>query len=347
MANSNESKFIVPLYLFKGSEIGEKNDALAELKGKARKKFSDVDFNTFYASEDSINEVMMQLSNGSLFSQARFYVVKAAESIKKKDDIALIEGWKNSAQDRKDDSSILVLISDENSVEKKLESIVPKENVKTFWEMFENKKLPWVKDYFRKNGFKITEDAAQSILNLVENNTEELKSECSRFFVCFDENHVINAEDVDKILAHNKEETPFTLFNAMCDAKKDSSSRLENSLEIMQKILSSKKDAHISLVSGLIYSFRQLKDWCILNQNGRVSETELRSNGFYIKSAWAQYDNACRIWNPQQIQKCIAVLTKCDIELRSSAKELKDSVLQLALYQIIMKKGNPLSIYES
>ncbi len=337
----------VPFYLFKGPEFGERNEALQELKNKAKKEFPSVEFNSFYMTDSSLSEIITQFSTGSLFSEALFYVIKNAELIKKKEDIALLENWKKGIEAEKSNSSILVLITDKNSVEKKLESIVPKENVKMFWEMFENKRLPWVKNYFSKNGFKINDDAAQAILDLVENNTEELKNECSRFFICFSQDHVINTDDVDKILAHNKEETPFTLFDAMVDSSKKSQDRLENSLEILQKILSSKKSEPIGLVAGLLNSFRQLKNWSIINEHGRLPEAELKAKGFYIKSAWAQFDKACRLWSPRQIQKIISLLSDCDVQLRSiGGDKQKNSLLQIAVYQIVMNAGNPLLKFE-
>ena len=275
------SEFKVPLYLFKGPEFGKKNDAIAELKSQARKKFGEVEFSTFFVSETPLNEILMQLSNGSLFSAARFFVVKSAETIKKKDDIALVEAWAKAAREQQDDTSTMVLVTDENAVEKKLESIVPGDNVKMFWEMFESEKLPWVKNYFSQNGFKITDEATRSILDMVENNTEELRNECSRFFICFPDSHVIDADDVYKILAHNKEETGFTLFDAICDSSKSTQSRFEEALEILQKILSSSKsDGCTALLMALLYSFRQLKKWCIINSNGRLPDSQLNSNGF-------------------------------------------------------------------
>ena len=338
----------IPFYLFKGSEFGERNDALQELKNKAKKQFPAVEFNIFFMSETSLSEIMSQFTNGSLFSDALFYVIKNAELIKKKDDIELLENWKNAVESEKNENSILVLITDENSVEKKLEKLVPKENVKMFWEMYESKKLPWVKNYFARNGFKITDEAAQAILNLVENNTEELKNECSRFFACFTEDHLIDVDDVDQILAHNKEETPFTLFDALVDTSKKQSERLEKSREILQKILSSaKSDSSIEFIAGLLYSFRQLKKWSIINENGRLGDSELMSKGFYIKSAWPQYEKACRLWSPRQIQKIISLLSDADVQLRTMAASLKEGFLQTLIYQIVMNAGNPLFEFES
>ena len=80
--------------------------------------------------------------------------------------------------------------------------------------MFENRKPQWVENFFRKNGFSISPDAVEQILEMVENNTESLKSECSRFFFCFEKGTTITSDDVEKILSHNREENAFTLFDS-------------------------------------------------------------------------------------------------------------------------------------
>ena len=47
--------------------------------------------------------------------------------------------------------------------------------------MFEDRKEQWLESFFRKNGYKTDPDVAELILSLVENNTEALRTECSRF----------------------------------------------------------------------------------------------------------------------------------------------------------------------
>ena len=90
----------IPFYLFLGPEIGEKNEALLQLKQNFKKQFGDVEFNSFYAMESDVNEIMSQFSNGSLFSDAKFFVIKNAELITKKDDIQQIEDWAKAAKEQ-------------------------------------------------------------------------------------------------------------------------------------------------------------------------------------------------------------------------------------------------------
>ncbi|MCR4790535.1 MAG: DNA polymerase III subunit delta [Treponemataceae bacterium] len=336
-------------YLFKGPEFGEKNEAILELKAQAKKKYPSIEIKSFYVMETPVSEWIGELSNGSLFSEGKFFTVKNAELIKNKDEIQLIESWAKASEAEGLDDCYLILVSDENSVDSKLEKIIAKDKVKVFWEMFENRKIPWLMEYFQKNGYKIHEDAAQEILNMVENNTEALKNECSRFFIVFAQDHFILPEDVDKVLEHNREESAFTLFDAMADSKNPVSARLENSLEILQKIRqSAAKDASsIGLIAGLLYSFRQLKKWHILQESGSVSEASLKSAGFYSKTQQNKFRSAAKIWNYQQVQRIIALLSSTDMQIRSEGNALEDHLASMMIYQIVVKNGSRLLDYST
>ena len=165
---------IAPIYLYTGPEAGERKEAVEKIKKTLRKDFGDLEEYNFYASETSVNEFMSVLQNESLFSSATCVVVKNAEVIKKKEDIETIVNWVSSVNTQ---SSVLILTSDSDSIDTKIEKAVPAQNKKIFWEMFEDRKLSWVFDFFKKNGYSITEDAANAILELVENNTEALRNE--------------------------------------------------------------------------------------------------------------------------------------------------------------------------
>ncbi len=338
--------FTLPFYLFTGPEFGEKNDAVQELRNKTEKKFGQFDFYTFYAGETKLGDIMAILTNGSLFSPARFVVIKNAEVIKKKDEIQFISDWVNASVQQKAEDSILVLLSDENSVDKKLENLVPKENRKMFWEMFEDRKIPWIKNFFSKNGFRIEEEACETILNLIENNTEALRNECSRFFMCFEKEHVITSDDVDQILAHNREESSFTLFDAMADSDLLPEKRLEKSLDILQKIRQSKESSFVPLIAGLLYCFRQLKLWHSLHNGNYPSDFDLKINGFSSKKVQARNKKASSIWNFQQVQRCISLLSATDMQLRSMGTALEETMIQTMIYEIIVKKGSKITEYQ-
>ncbi len=332
------------VYLFTGPENGDKNDAVDRLRSDSEKKNGAIDFYRYYAGETRIIDVISQLENVSLFSAALFVVLKNAELIKTKDDIALVASY---IRNSKDSPNRLILESDENSVEKSLESLFPPSRKKVFWEMFDNQKPQWVVRYFQKNGFQIEMDAVEQILDMVENNTETLKAECSRFFFCFEKDHRINTEDVDKILSHNREENAFSLFAAMADPSASPKERLESSLSILQKIRLSRDSSGTALLAGLAYCFRQLRSYQALYAGqASPSETQLKMAGFAGKKKRTQYAGAAKIWGSGAAASILSMIAASDMDIRSDGAGLEDTKLALLLYSIIMKNGVYPSRYE-
>ena len=326
-----------PVYLFTGPEFGERNDAIENLKNSVSKKFGSVDNYLFYASETPVNEFMSVLQNESLFSEATFITVKNAETIKKKDEIEIILNWIKNV---KSENAVLVLVSDEISVDSKIEKAVPSSNQKKFWEMYEDKKLPWLQNYFSKNGYTLTEDAGNLILSLIENNTQSLKAECSKFFICFPKGTKITEETVDKILTHTREENAFSLFDAMSNSQKTSQERFQNSLEILQKIRLSKENSSVMIIAGLSSCFRKLSLWHRLRLEGKNDDFNLKINGFSSAKIKKQYLSAAKNWTSGETSAILSILEETDMNIRSGGTLLENTLLEKALYEIIIKKGS-------
>lgn len=319
---------VKPLYLFTGTEFGERDDAVKTALNAHKKQFGEIDEHLFYLLETPFSQVMTILQSGTLFSNGVFVVCKNAELLKKKEDIQMLSDWLENP----DASAVLVLISDENSVDAKLEKIVPPSNRKKFWEMFEDKKIPWLSDFFRKNGYSLNTEAAELILDMIENNTQALKAECSRFFVCFPKGHVITEEDVESVLTHTREESAFTLFNQMSDSSETSQKRFEKALIILQKIRLSKDSSSVMIIAGLSSCFRKLILW---HQQG-----EAAINGKLMQK---QYRSAAKIWTMGQATAILAILASTDMEIRSGGTFMEDVLLQKMLYEIVVKKGGQIA----
>lgn len=327
-----------PIYLFTGPEFGKRNDAVDSVKKSLVKKVGEIDEHLFYLCETPFSQVMTILQSGTLFSNGVFVVCKNAELLKKKDELQMISDWLETA----DGSAVLVLVSDEISVDSKLEKIVPdtKQNRQKFWEMFENEKLPWVINYFSKNGYLITKDAAQLVLDLVENNTEALKRECSRFFVCFEKSHEITEDDVDSILTHSREESVFTLFNQMCNTNHPVEKRFENSIEILQSIKANDDNFAMSFAAGLASCFRKLVIWHKLHQNSDyVDKTELKIHGLSGATIQKQYAKAAKVWTLGQSAAILANISTILTDLRTGSSSAENVMFDILIYQIVMKKG--------
>lgn len=212
--------------------------------------------------------------------------------------------------------------------------------------MFEDRKVPWLINLFRKNGYRISEEAAEDILDMIENNTQALRSECARFFLLFPKSHEITPQDVEAVLSHNRAESAFTLFAAMASSE-SASRRLELSLDVLQKIRLSKDSSPVMILAGLASCFRRLALWHALASSGQIDDFTLKTHGFSSKKAKAQYSRASSIWTAGQTAAILAGISAADMEIRSSGTLFEDVLLQRVIYETVVKKGASCAAYES
>jgi DNA polymerase III subunit delta len=333
----------VPLYLYTGPEFGERNAAVQAVKDAMKKKYGVLDEYLFYTTDTPVSRVMTILQSGSLFTSACCIVLRSAEEIKKKEDIDMIAAWAKTAEGS---ASVLILVSDEISVDTRLDKAVPASHKKVFWEMFEDRKIPWITDFFRRNGYSVDDDAAADILDMVENNTEELRSECSRFFMIFPKGHKVISDEVDAVLAHNRAESAFSLFDTMSSADPPYR-KLELSLDVLQKIRLSKDSSSVMIIAGLASCFRRLEIWHKLNASGQNNDFNLKINGFSSRKAKSQYSRASQIWSSGQTAAILAELASTDMDIRSGGTLIEDTLLQKLVYEIVVKRGVSCAEYQT
>ena len=328
---------ISPIYLFSGPEIGERNVAVAKVKDSLTKQYGALDLHSVYAGLTPISQILSILQTGSLFSNAVCVVLNNAHEITKKDEIEAIASWLKSSMSF---PSFLILTSDEISINKSLENIIPKAQKQIFWELFENKKREWISRFFAKEKMRIMDEAIDSILELVENNTEMLKTSCSHLVLFFDEGKNIEREDIEALLSHTKEETPFTLFDSI------SHLNLSQSLTISQKLMQIKNTSPIQIIAGLTFCFRRLLDWHnIIKANNGFSEMAVKSKGFTSKTAIEQYKRAGKNFPIKDTERIISLLNHIDFEMRLMGGSFQNMLLEHLIYLIIAKKGNVVSKY--
>lgn len=328
------------LYLYTGPEFGKRNDAVEAVKNSLTKKLGQIDNHLFYLSETPFSQVMTILQSGTLFSDGVCIVCKNAELLKKKEDIQMLTDWQSNPEP----TAALILISDEISVDSKLEKLISKQNRQKFWEMYESDKLPWVINHFKKNGYLISQDAAQLILDLIENNTEALKQECSRFFIIFPKDHEITEKDVESVLTHTREENVFSLFNQMSQASLSAQKRLESALDILQKIRLSNDSSSVKIIMGLASCFRKLITWHKIHEEYQyIDSNQLKTMGFSSVPMQNQYKNAAKIWTSGQSAAILSLLASTDMEIRTGGTLMENVLLQKALYEIIIKKGGSMA----
>ncbi|MCL2720611.1 MAG: DNA polymerase III subunit delta [Treponema sp.] len=313
------------VYIFLGPELGKKQDAINAVKEKlaAPEEFS------YYAGETPVSEITDTLLNISLFADSRIVYVKNAELIKKKDEIELLSSCVKNMEEK----TVLILLSDELKLTASLEDAVisnsSKNNRQIFYEMFEKEKHEWLKQLFRSNGFDIDRDCANTILELVENNTDALKRECTRLMQFLKKDENVTSEEIEKWLSHNREESAFVLFSRIA------SGDLSKSLESMSVMLAAKQSAQ-SILAGLTWCFRKLYDYLNLLEEGNGNNSfELKKIGISAPKAKEDYAAAAKRYDLESVESCLSLTAEYDMLLRSPVAVMENILMDRYITKIV------------
>jgi len=309
------------VFLFLGPELGLKQDAVNIVK----EKFQNAEESIFYPGEIPLSAAADAILNSNLFAESRVIIIKNAELLKKKDDLELLVSCINSM----DKNTALILLSDETKIAAALDDAVPKNNKKVFYELFEREKNEWVRQFFRREGYDIDKDCVNTILEMVENNTDALKRECSRLISFMPKDKTITVEDIDKCLSHNREESAFTLFSRIAAGD------LSKALESLSVMLAAKQSAQ-SILAGLSWCFRKLGDYLNLLETGDAgSSFELKKIGLTSPKAKDDYAAAARRYNFESVEACLALTAEYDVLLRSPVAIMENILMDRYVLALI------------
>jgi len=318
------------VYIFLGPELGKKQDIVNGIK----EKFAGSEESTFYMGESSTGVIADTLLNSNLFSLAHIVTVKNAELIKKKDDIEILA----SCIKDMDENNILFLLSDEIRLAAGLEDAflqagVPKNNCQVFYELFEREKNEWLRRFFKQHGHDINTECIDIILEMVENNTEALKRECTHLINFLSKGQTDNMslckEDIEKWLSHNREESAFTLFSRLA------AGNLSKALESISVMLAAKQSAQ-SILAGLAWCFRKLGDYLNLIETGQHQNNfELKKIGLSSPKAKDEYAAAASRYDSESAEACLALTAEYDTLLRSPVAALENILMDRYVLALI------------
>ncbi|MDY0287542.1 MAG: DNA polymerase III subunit delta [Sphaerochaeta sp.] len=331
-------------HLLLGPETGEKELLLKQIRDSLKQKQGgDLEMHRFYPFETEKGEIFVALNNNSLFAEHRLVILSQAEGLNASMVDSLVEYLAHPS-----DTATLVIISSETRLSAKLLKAVPKENTKIFYELFDNQKFGWVRDFFKKYGLTIESDAIDLLLSMVENNTQELRTICSQltlFWKTGDEGRPITEDDIQTYIHHSRQEDAFTLFPYI--AKGD----LKMSISSLHAILGSgDSSSGILLVSGLLWQFRRLLSIQEQIQEGSsefeaFSGAKVLGKGVPVRSPRDKgvYHQGREAYSREECRSIITALAEADLATKEAGSEMLSIVLERMLYRIVSCKGRPLS----
>ena len=320
------------IHLLLGPEEGEKSVFIVKLTETLTSRNGEPpEVTRFYAGESRASEVVLCLRNKTLFSRHRMIIFSNIEQLKRPEDVHAILEYISAPS--RDATLVLVTAGFLSDVDRKIAAAIPKERHKIFWEMFDNQKQGWIVSFFRQRKITIDSTAVDYILDMVENNTRDMRSECERLVLFFGPDSTIGLADVERYIYHSKEENVFTLFDRLCERE------LAASEEVLDKILLSREAEGAQITSGLLMQFRRLASLKRLQaQNYEASEAFSRLR-IVSKRNQRTYLEGARRFSTTELEGIVLLLAAFDERMRSFRSDLHSLLLRLLVYYIVQRAG--------
>lgn len=326
------------VYLLLGPEKGLKEDFINNIKNSG----GPFEVSRFYAFDDYEEELLAQLNNQDLFADKKLVILDEAQEIKTKEKARPIAEYISNPSE----TVIFLVLSTELFIHPDIMGAVPDqaEQIKKFYELFENKKAEWLVNYFRRNSFSVSRDACLAIIEKVENNIQEFESVCSQLVTCaktISGKTGITEEDVDFFLAHTRQETEFSLFSYMAQGK------LESSLECLQTLLHTNDASSMAAVvaSRLANFFRRAYSVHMALKSGKNIDDALRERYFDTDRAISMlkdketYKACVNRYSARDIERVLVLLAEYDIKIKEEGMALQQTMLEKCIFDIICLKG--------
>ena len=317
-------------YLLLGPEEGEKQRHIdAVLEQIAGEQGGEIDVQRYYPYDTNLVELMAALSTGSLFSPHQVAILGNAEEIKGAKDVGIVAAYCANPASH---TTLILTSATVADIAKGLEKAVPNARRKVFWELFPNQKTGWVVQFFRRHNRRVSAEAAELILELVENNTRDLEQQCAAL-AAFAPGDEVTVDEVERFIFHSKEENVFTLFDRMAQRQ------LLPAIETLGKILQSRQSEPVQLVMALTAQFRKLGELKSLLAHRSQREEAFRKVYITSKKAQRSYGAALEEYQDAEVWAIITLLVAFDHRLRMVNHDQQVILLQLVLYYAIVRGG--------
>ncbi len=326
------------VYALLGPDSGDKSIFLKDIRTSLKTEFnSEIEIHRFYPFETTNGEIFEVLHNNSLFSDHRLVILSQMESAPQQLIAPLFSYLENPAE-----SATLVLISEDYKLKGKLDSLIPKNGKKVFFEMYDSKKPQWVKNLFSTYKVNVEEGAISLLLELVENDTAQLRQAVAQLmqYLSVENITLVTEEDIERYVQHTRVESVFTLFEAIA------TKGYLSSLEILHALLRERDNQGISIINGLLWSFRRLlsiqeslskgNNW---DESASMASVMGKKAAIKRKSDHIIYQRASEFFTRNDTQNIIGLLGSYDITLREFSNDVESILLEQLLAAIIIHRG--------
>lgn len=317
-------------YIVFGEEDYLRDSFISDIKKSALSgAMADLNYDEFTGDKfdvDSFNQVVNTLP---AFSSYRIIHIKNYNKLKEAKLKAVVNYLEDFA-----DTSVLILETSENKISKvsALYKRVSKESiVKECKRMRINDLKNWVRGEFKKENKNIETDAVDKIVDLTGNHLMELKSEIAKVVTyCFDKDKITSG-DVTSLGIDIKEDTLFDLADAVGEGNS------KKAIKLFEKLSSEYPVLVLGSIAGL---FRRLfKVKLLLNKNATNEEIK-KSINIYFDFIIKKLTVMAGKFTEGDFEKIFAMLSKCDVKIKSSPIDTKLIMSKLVMDLSLIKSKN-------
>lgn len=334
---------IHPAYALLGPETGKKSTYIKSIHAQCNEAYGGAsELHRFYPFETENGEALEVLLNSSLFADHRLVIISQADKLSQVTVQSLC-----TYLDSPVDDATLVLVSSENSISKKLQKMIPSQQVVMFWELFEDQKLQWLEEFFSSRGMEITEEAAALFLDLVENNTQEMRTVAMMFCSYLNTLNLgdpvtVTDAEVESFVYHSKKENVFSLFAKIVQRDFPGTLEIYRTMELAGEMIPA------PFFAGLLWQFRRLLHLLELMQQRWLPEEAMERTMVLGKKApikgrrnAAVYLQGAKHYSIPQVRSIIIALQECESLLREIRSDMHSLAVEMMLYRIVVKSGTP------
>ncbi|MCE1157890.1 MAG: DNA polymerase III subunit delta [Spirochaetia bacterium] len=328
------SPALLPTYILAGPEIGRRDLFVREIaEGLAAKEGQAAEYSRFYAQDMPPERLVGFLRNASLFSPRRLIEYRNAEVLSsKQDQESLIAYIRNPAED-----AVLLLVTEAYGLARGLEEAVGPRGKKIFWELRDSEKPAWLADRLARDRLAADDDAIETVLELVENETSALDSACTVLAACFPAQHRLSSEDIESALSRSRREDAFSLFDRMVQGDMDSA------LGVLDALLSDRQSESSQIMAALIWSFITLERLHRNLAQGLELEDAFRAEKIGSKTGQRKFRAALNRYNGGDCARILKAASETEAALRAGyPASFARSFLQLFIRSAMMMKGSGL-----
>jgi DNA polymerase III subunit delta len=316
----------LPIYYFYGEDTFLIQEAVKKIEEKIKPYLaSEFDKEVLYGSNVKLIDVLNIASSFPFSSQKKLIILKEFEKIKDK---KVLTGYIKSPAD----FTVLILIHEgevRDASSELYKNLSSKNFIYSAKELKGKYLITWIIDNCAENGKNISEENAQTIIDLIGENKSLIDGQLEKIFTYLGDRNIIEIEDILKVSSELREYNIFDLEDAL--GKKDK----ENSFKIAYNLLEQGK-GQVYIISMLTRYFTivtRIRE--LISKKASPREAGI-SLGF-SERLYYKYMNAAKIYSESELFRISQAIHESDLLSKSTSIEEK-TLISILLATILTPK---------